>query len=380
MKIIALSIDTALENPSSPVAQRLIAYAQEGMTIHAIVPVAVPPAEVIDLSPYISVSYVKKSNKIVTFCRLVHLGMLLAKRFKSNDDIVISSQDPFELGLIAYLIARRFSMGLHLQVHIDFFSPFFKQESFRNRLQAILARFLLPRADAIRVVSKKIALYVESIGVPTERITTAPIYIDSQKIVDIPPSEIFLERYKRFSPRVLCASRLVKQKNIDLTIESFAKLIAVVPSAGLIIVGRGSERGHLEALVRARGLENHIVFEEWTDQVFGYMKASDIFLLSSDYEGWGMTVVEASALGTPVIMTNVGCANEFLFDGQNGMVVPVRDLSAFTKKLISLATDVAGRKALGMNAAESTHFLSTQDEYISSIRTSWQNALRRTVL
>ncbi len=380
MKIIALSIDAALENPSSPVAQRLIAYAQEGMTIHAIVPVAVPLAEVIDLSPYVSVSYVKKSNKILTFCRLLRSGMVLTKRFKNGGAVIVSSQDPFELGLIAYFIAWWFSVGLHLQVHIDFFSPFFKRESLRNRLQALLARFLLPRADAVRVVSRKIASYVESIGVPAERITTAPIYIDNQKIIDIPPSEIFLERYKRFSPRVLCASRLVKQKNIDLTIESFAKLVAVVPSAGLIIVGRGSERGHLEALVRVRGLEKHIIFEEWTDQVFGYMKASDIFLLSSDYEGWGMTVVEASALGTPVIMTNVGCANEFLFDGQNGMVVPVRDLSSFTKKLIQLGTDVDGRKALGMKAAKSTHALSTRDEYISSIRTSWQDAARRIVL
>lgn len=379
MKVIVFSLDAALEDPQGPVSRRLVMYAHEGMTVHAIVPVAVPSKDTVELSPYVSVSYVKKSNKIVTFYRLLRLGMVLAQRFRA-DDVVVSSQDPFELGLIAFLVARRFSVGLHLQVHIDFFSVFFKQESLRNRVQALIALFLLPRANAIRVVSKKIFLYVQSLGISRERITLAPIHIDSQKLADVVSSKAFLERHKRFSLRILCASRLVKQKNIGLAIESFAQLVTIVPGAGLIVVGRGSDREHLEAVVRTHGLDGRVVFEDWTDQIFGYMKASDIFLLSSDYEGWGMTVVESSVLGTPVIMTDVGCANEFLFDGENGMVVPVRDVSMFTHKLIQLATDVDARVALGARAVVSTGLLSTREEYITSLRASWEGAVLHNVL
>ena len=61
--------------------------------------------------------------------------------------------------------------------------------------------------------------------------------------------------------------------------------------------------------------------EPWTDDPFSYYKTADLFLLTSNYEGYGMAVVEAMAAGCPVIMTDVGLAGEVLIDKKDGLVV-----------------------------------------------------------
>lgn len=375
MNIITFSLDTNVVNPESSVARRLVSYADVAYTMDVIVPVTEYAHKEVVLSPYVRLVCVQKGNKVATFLRILREGFSLGRSHAGQPNTIVSSQDPFELGLIACIVAWRYSFPLHLQVHIDFFSTFFKSESLRNRLQAYIARHLLLRADAVRVVSKKIEAYVCSLGVPHDRVMTAPIGCDLAIAANVRVSQKFMSTYAQYSPKILCASRFVKQKNIPLSIAVFERVFKEIPGAGLILVGKGNERPYLEDIVRRSNLGEQVKFEDWTDDLFSYMKAADIFLLTSDYEGWGMSIIEACAVGTPVVMTDVGCAGEFLIDGENGCVAPVRDVDALAQRLLRLAHSYELCATIGARAKESVQSLPSKEAYVNTLRESWTRAL-----
>ena len=76
---------------------------------------------------------------------------------------IIATQDPFKLGAIGLLVSWRTDRPLHVQVHIDFFSPYFRQESLRQRFQTLLAPFVLARAASLKVVSANIATFIRCV-------------------------------------------------------------------------------------------------------------------------------------------------------------------------------------------------------------------------
>ncbi len=102
------------------------------------------------------------------------------KKYLSGEKIdVVSCQDPFEIGLAGRWLAKKFGIPLHLQVHTDFLSPYFKKESLLNRFRVWLAKSLIPKADGIRVVSQRIKKQlIEKLGTKEEKIMVVPIYAD----------------------------------------------------------------------------------------------------------------------------------------------------------------------------------------------------------
>lgn len=287
---------------------------------------------------------------------------------------LVTAQDPGFAGFVAYVIAKIFRCKLHIQIHIDFFSSYFKKESLSNRVYFILAKFLLPRADGIRCVSKKIKNHlVVSMGLKENVISVVPVYTDIHKIISTDPVQgLNLHiKYPLYSFIIFMASRLVKQKNIEMALSSFRDLKSRYPSIGIVIVGSGPESDRLRKI--AQSISEDIVFEPWNDHLSSYFKTSDAFLLSSNYEGWGRTVIEAMASGCPVVMPDVGAANEVLFDGVSGFIFPVGDKAELVKKLARLIDESELRNLLAQNALVSIQTLSSEEEYLSHYLKSWQN-------
>ena len=77
---------------------------------------------------------------------------------------LVTTQDPFETGIVGWLIARKYHVPLQLQVHTDFFSPYFARESLLNKIRVRIAKFLVPRASGIRVVSERIKNSLKAIS------------------------------------------------------------------------------------------------------------------------------------------------------------------------------------------------------------------------
>lgn len=280
---------------------------------------------------------------------------------------VVTAQDPFESGIAAFFLARVFQAKLHLQIHTDLFSPHFAEESFINRIRVRVAKFLIPRADAIRVVSERIKVSLEGIMRAHTPITVLPIFVDTKAIAEAPITTDLKNEYPQFDTHILMASRLSPEKDISLALVALSHLVLQYPKTGLIIVGSGGEEAHLKSIGERHALSGHVVFEGWKKDLASCMKTADVFLVTSTYEGYGMTVIEALAAGCPVVMTDVGCAREIVRDGENGLIIPVGDREKLEH---ALACVISGETKLKTFLPR----LLIKEEYLAAYKKSWEDA------
>ncbi|MEO8637393.1 MAG: glycosyltransferase family 4 protein [Candidatus Taylorbacteria bacterium] len=369
MKLIIISIDRNLLQESSTVRLRMERFGALVDGIEIILLGAGAEAEVI-LKNNVRVHAVS-GNKLISTLKAVYRS-----RNYSTPETVIMTQDPFELGVIGWvasLISRR---PLNVHVHIDFFSSYFRSESWRQNIQAKIAPFVLRRANSIRVVSKKIADYmVKELRIPVYKIIIAPIFVEARKLQNTPVTVDLHSSFPRFDFIVLIACRFVEQKNIPLAIEAFEQFRKNHQNAGLVIAGSGPLQNEIKGIVNAKGLESSIIVGAWVGDFASCMKSCDAFLLSSDYEGWGMTVIEAASLGKPIIMTDVGCAGEFLVHEKNGLVVPVRDPVAISNALTRYYSDRQFARDMGANANRDALSYMSKSENDGLLLASWQSAV-----
>jgi len=289
----------------------------------------------------------------------------------------ITCQDPFETGFVGWLMKKRFDLPLQLQVHTDVFSPYFKNESLLNRLRVLLAKFLLPRADGIRVVSQRIKDSLESnVKGPwpdrqMSNVLILPIFVDVKKIQSAKVKIDLHQKYPEYDFIILMASRLTKEKNISMAIKAFGSAKRQAPSAEnplLLIVGDGPKKQNLMLQASSFKLQENVKFEPWTNDLGSYYKTADLCLLTSNYEGYGRTVVEAMAAGLPVVMTEVGLAGELLIDDLDGKVVPVGDEKALAAAILELKENPAKREEYKLNSLKLLEKWPSKQEYLDKYR------------
>ena len=125
---------------------------------------------------------------------------------------------------------------------------------------------------------------------------------------------------------IISGGRHVPQKNFQLLIETFDKLIQEVPEARLMLFGEGPLTPDYEAKIKNKNLGSKIDILGYVSNPLEYLLHSDVFVLSSNREGLGNVIIEALAMGTPVVSTD--CPHgpaEILADGKFGKLVPPRD-------------------------------------------------------
>ncbi|OGG73854.1 hypothetical protein A3A40_02485 [Candidatus Kaiserbacteria bacterium RIFCSPLOWO2_01_FULL_54_20] len=218
---------------------------------------------------------------------------------------VVSVQDPFEIGIAGWLIARMRKIPLHVQVHTDFLSDGYSKHALLNKIRVKIASFILPRAARVRVVSEKIRSGIEEryhLPIP---VTMLPIFTDVARFRDKETDPALAHRFRHFSKKLLVVSRLESEKNVSAAIDA---LKAAPQDACLIILGEGSERMRLEKLARKNDLSSRVFFE--MGDPAAYYKLADLLLVPSFYEGYGLVIIEALAAGKPVLSTDVGIARE----------------------------------------------------------------------
>ena len=230
-------------------------------------------------------------------------ALRIARRLGRPD--VVSVQDPFETGLAGWWIARKYNVPLHVQVHTDFLSPEYARLSLLNRIRVLIAGFVLRRAAGIRVVSNRIKESVEA-RMTTRRVAVLPIFVDIDRVRGAADATI-TSRFGSFRTRVLVVSRLEPEKNVSLALRAFAS--SAPSDACLIVVGTGTEKVSLQHFAKRLNVAERVFFESEHDAA-PYYALSDIVLIPSNYEGYGLVAVEALAAGKPVLSTDVGVARE----------------------------------------------------------------------
>jgi glycosyltransferase involved in cell wall biosynthesis len=104
----------------------------------------------------------------------------------------------------------------------------------------------------------------------------------------------------------------------------------------LVLLGHGSEEASLRRLSESEGVADRIVFAGRRNDIPAVMKAFDVFALTSDYEGFGLVLLESMSAGKPVVATNVSAIPEVVTPGETGILVPAQDPAAFGRALVDL--------------------------------------------
>jgi glycosyltransferase involved in cell wall biosynthesis len=172
----------------------------------------------------------------------------------------------------------------------------------------------LGQAHKVIVPSNYLAQMVQGWGIRPENIKV--IY----NAIELPTALPKVANPLTTNYRVMTAGRLVPWKHIDEIITAIAPL----PEVGLLIVGDGPQRPKLVQQVRDLGLEKRVHFtgQKTTAEVLAFLPTCDLLVLNSSYEGLPHIVLEAMALGVPVIATQVGGTPELIQDGITGRLIP----------------------------------------------------------
>ena len=133
--------------------------------------------------------------------------------------------------------------------------------------------------------------------------------------------------------------------------EIFKNIHAATPSK-LLMVGDGPERPIAEDLARQYGIESDVRFLGKQEQMEDILAVSDLFLLPSEYESFGLVALEAMASSVAVISSNAGGLAEINIDGKTGYTADVGDVATMSKRAIELLKDDAQLKAFKHNALE----------------------------
>ncbi len=150
---------------------------------------------------------------------------------------------------------------------------------------------------------------------------------------------------------VVHASNFRKVKRIDDVMAIFKNIHAATPSK-LLMVGDGPERPVAEDLARQYGIESDVRFLGKQEQMEDILAVSDLFLLPSEYESFGLAALEAMAASVAVVSSNAGGLGEINIDGKTGYTAEVGDVARMSAKAIELLTDDAKLKTFKHNALE----------------------------
>jgi glycosyltransferase involved in cell wall biosynthesis len=145
---------------------------------------------------------------------------------------------------------------------------------------------------------------------------------------------------------LITIGRLIKRKALDNLLLALSRLEQ--RETRLLIIGVGPEEGHLRDLSARLGLSAQVEFlgPIWGERKYQYLAASDVFVLPSVHEGFGLVFLEAMHCGLPVVASSTGGQTDFLKDGETGFLVPVGDVDALADRILLLAGDTALRERI----------------------------------
>ncbi|MBI3020168.1 MAG: glycosyltransferase [Parcubacteria group bacterium] len=288
---------------------------------------------------------------------------------------LITAQNPFALGILGWLLSKLHGVALELQLHTDTESPFFKKESLRNAVRAVTARCLLPRADGVRVVSERLAkpLRVRAGKIPE----IMPVFVDIGALRSQPLVTDIKKKYPQFDFLILTVSRLSREKDIGTALRALAEIVKKHPKTGLIIVGDGPERAKLELMTTDYGLLTNVMFEGWQNDLVSYYRSVDAYLLTSRYEGYGRTLIEAASLGCPIVSSDVGIIGEVFKHNENALICPIGDTACFARELTRLREDEHSRRALSVRAEQAVNGIEmSREDYLKNCNRMWRECVQ----
>lgn len=368
LEILMISRDPQILSPGSAVEERMREYAHQVKRLVIIVLHRKPGLPKINqIAPQVIAINAYQGWPALSFLKAYYLTV---QELKKMTNPMITVQDPFETALIGWVVATLAHVPWQVQVHTDFLQPEFSRESWVQRVRVMLAKSLVPRATRVRVVTAALAKAFETRGVARERIDVVPVpIVITSKISD--SAQLQNERAKYpVQHLAVMVSRLTVEKNVALAITALAELRKQSYDTGLLIVGAGPVRLELERLAKELGVGDYVYWVGWQTDPALFYQIADLCVVTSNYEGYCRTAVEALYYGCPLIVTAVGVAAEL--PPRCCQVVPVGDKDALIAAWKTWY-DTTGPRQDWVRAPLLSQTWFNYPEQVAALIRSWQN-------
>ncbi|WNO08121.1 glycosyltransferase [Teredinibacter sp. KSP-S5-2] len=287
----------------------------------------------------------------------------LINRFKP-DAIIIANE---RLGRLCYNACKLSTSKPLLipqvhNIHSQEYLPLSQKK--REKRIARMAK-LYPKLDGIIAVSKAAATDLSEItGIAFQKIDYIlnPVFDKNleQKLAE------YNERIEFKKPTIITVGHIVEQKNMTFLIDSF-DIVRKEKDCQLVIIGDGPEGDAVRRRADESVFSQDITMLGHKNNPFPYISASQVFAMSSSFEGFGNVVVEALASGTPVVSTPCGGPEEILLEDFLGEVVSTFDPACYAKALLSWLDKSTDRNKLKQYAAEHFSVPVIGDQYLRYI-------------
>jgi glycosyltransferase involved in cell wall biosynthesis len=223
----------------------------------------------------------------------------------------------------------------------------------RVRLLRQARNRMLRRVDALVCPSAYLASLAVAWGVQEERVTVVPNA--APPLPALPQREEARAAFGVAGPTLAFAGRITRQKALNVALDALAR----VEGVSLLVAGDGPDLPAVRRQATERGLDGRVRFvgSLGRDDVLALFRAADASLLSSSWENFPHTVVEALAVGTPVIATAVGGVPELVRDGSNGLLVPAGEAGALADAIRRVVEEPGLRERLAETAPRSVEHL-----------------------
>lgn len=208
-------------------------------------------------------------------------------------------------------------------------------------------RFLYPRAAAVVILTEGVREWAE------EFVDKAAVRVIPNPIPEVVLKQQAGAQSERSGHVVAAMGRLDPQKGFDVLLKAFARCTGQYPDWSMVILGEGGERSQLEALARKLGIADRVSLPGLIRNPFWILRAADLFVLSSRFEGFPMALIEAMSCRLPVISTDCPSGpRDIVRDGVDAVLVPIENVEALAEAMSRLMGDPNERDRLGARAAE----------------------------
>jgi glycosyltransferase involved in cell wall biosynthesis len=216
-----------------------------------------------------------------------------------------------------------------------------ERQDWKTRLGRALLTPFVDRDIAVSRASRD--RLIRYLGVPSSRLVAVPNAVELQRF-DAPaePGRSALRREWGIppdAPVLGVLARLTPQKGLTYLISAMPAILAQHPGTYALVVGEGYLRPDLEAQATSLGVAERVLFVGYRRNVVDYLRASDLFVLPSLFEGMPLSILEAMGAGLPVIATAVDGTPEVVIDGETGLLVSPEDPLALAEAVNRLLGD-----------------------------------------
>jgi glycosyltransferase involved in cell wall biosynthesis len=210
------------------------------------------------------------------------------------------------------------------------------------------SRWKYRQADLFIAASRAIRDMLIEDGIAPARIVVVHDGIDVARIERLPAVDLRTEFWlPHGAPVLVNVGALVPHKGQRFLVEAMPQVRRALPDARLVIFGDGELRGALESQVRELHLDRHVLFAGFRPDVLQLMKSADLFVMSSVTEGLGSTILDALAMGLPVVATRAGGIPEAVIHGETGWLVTPGRPGEMAEAIVRLLGDPDLRARLG---------------------------------